>query len=194
MARVSKARQGLAGGGLCAALLLAACGGGGGGGSAFVPVADAPSTGSGSTGTPAPGTNKGNSGPKALVVEIDGLTHAALVDAIAQKRAPALQSFHVAPAWTGGTNGTPTEQRLTDGPSWATLLTGTWVQRHGVRWDTADQRIDAKLAPSIFALAKQNAGAGYKTAAVTANPLYPVLLTNETGTVDAAFDCAGSDA
>jgi hypothetical protein len=194
MARVSKARQGLAGGGLCAALLLAACGGGGGGGSAFVPVADAPSTGSGSTGTPAPGTNKGNSGPKALVVEIDGLTHAALVDAIAQKRAPALQSFHVAPAWTGGTNGTPTEQRLTDGPSWATLLTGTWVQRHGVRWDTADQRIDAKLAPSIFALARQNAGAGYKTAAVTANPLYPVLLTNETGTVDAAFDCAGSDA
>ena len=182
---------------LATSIVLAACGGGGGGGAAF-PLVNVPPAnnggGGGGTNPPASGTNQGKSGPKALVVEIDGLTHAALRDAFAQNKVPALQSLRVAPAWTGGANGTPSEQRTTDGPGWATLLTGTWVTRHGVRWDTADQRIDAKLAPSVFALAKQNKAAGYKTASVTANALYPQLLANESGTVDGAVDCAGADA
>ncbi|MDP9992508.1 hypothetical protein J2W28_001460 [Variovorax boronicumulans] len=178
---------------LATSLALAACGGGGGGGASF-PLVNVPPANSGGSNPPASGTNQGKSGPKALVVEIDGLTHAALRDAMAQNKVPALQSLRVAPAWTGGANGTPSEQRTTDGPGWGTLLTGTWVTRHGVRWDTADQRIDAKLAPSIFALAKQNKAAGYKTASVTANALYPRLLANESGTVDGAVDCAGADA
>ncbi|MFH0129334.1 LamG-like jellyroll fold domain-containing protein [Variovorax sp. VaC1] len=176
-------------------LALSACGGGGGGGASF-PLAGVPptaGTGNPTPTNPPPIVNQGKSGPKALVVEIDGLTHAALRDAIAQKKATALQAFQIAPAWTGGANGTISEQRTSDNPGWATLLTGSWVQRHGVRWDTSDQRIDAKLAPSIFALAKKNTAAGYKTAAVTANSRYPTLLGNETGTVDAAVDCAGSD-
>jgi hypothetical protein len=175
------ARRAWAGGNMCALLLLAACGGGGDNG--FSPI-----------GTP-PTVNQGKSGPKALVVEIDGLTHAALRDAMAQNKVPALQSLRVAPAWTGGANGTLSEQRTTDGPGWATLLTGTWAQRHSVRWDTNDQRIDAKLAPSVFALARQNnKAAGYKTASVTAGALYPQLLANETGTLNSAIDCAGADA
>ncbi|MDP9895176.1 hypothetical protein J2W32_004052 [Variovorax boronicumulans] len=178
---------------LATSLALAACGGGGGGGASF-PLVNVPPANGGGSNPPASGTNQGKSGPKALVVEIDGLTHAALRDGMAQNKVPALQSLRVAPAWTGGANGTPSEQRTTDGPGWATLLTGTWVTRHGVRWDTADQRIDAKLAPSIFALAKQNKAAGYKTASVTANALYPRLLANESGTVDGAVDCAGADA
>ncbi|WP_082818032.1 LamG-like jellyroll fold domain-containing protein [Variovorax boronicumulans] len=167
---------------------LAACGGGGGGGVAFPPISGTP--------TPPPSStpNEGKSGPKALIVEIDGLTHAALREAIAQNKAPALQALRLAPAWTGGTNGTPTEQRTTDGPGWASLVTGTWVSRHGVRWDTADQRIDARLAPSVFALARLRQEAGYKTAAVTANTRYPGLMAGETGTVDTAVDCAGADA
>ena len=178
---------------LATSLTLAACGGGGGGGASF-PLVNVPPANGGGSNPPASGTNQGKSGPKALVVEIDGLTHAALRDALAQNKVPALQSLRVAPAWTGGANGTPSEQRTTDGPGWATLLTGTWVTRHGVRWDTADQRIDAKLAPSIFALSKQNKAPGYKTASVTANALYPRLLANESGTVDGAVDCAGADA
>ncbi|MDQ0610375.1 hypothetical protein QFZ83_004546 [Variovorax sp. W1I1] len=178
---------------LATSLALAACGGGGDGGASF-PLVNVPPANGGGSNPPASGTNQGKSGPKALVVEIDGLTHAALRHAMAQNKVPALQSLRVAPTWTGGANGTPSEQRTTDGPGWATLLTGTWVTRHGVRWDTADQRIDAKLAPSIFALAKQNKAAGYKTASVTANALYPRLLANESGTVDGAVDCAGADA
>jgi hypothetical protein len=198
MIRGTTARSGLAGGSLCMVLLLAACGGGGGNGVGFLPIATPPASSDGGGGDsggnpPAPTVNQGKSGPKALVVEIDGLTHAALRDAIAQKKAPALQSLQLAPAWTGGANGTLGEQRLTNGPGWATLLTGTWVPRHGVRWDTADQRIDAKMAPSIFALAKQQTAPGYKTGAITANALYPQLLADEPGSVDNAFDCAGSD-
>ncbi|MFM9927709.1 LamG-like jellyroll fold domain-containing protein [Variovorax sp. H27-G14] len=195
MIRGTTARGGLAGGSLCAVLLLAACGGGGGNGTptGFLPIGTPASGNVGGGGSTAPTVNQGKSGPKALVVEVDGLTHAALSDAIAQKRAPALQSLRLAPAWTGGANGTLSEQRLTNAPGWATLLTGTWVQRHGVRWDTADQRIDAKLAPSIFAMAKQKPGADYKTASVTANALYPWLLGNEPGSVDTAVDCTGSD-
>ncbi|MGJ7498780.1 LamG-like jellyroll fold domain-containing protein [Variovorax sp. ZT5P49] len=183
-------RRALAGTGMCALLLLTACGGGSGNG--FSPIGTPP-TGGGSN--PAPTVNQGKSGPKALVVEIDGLMYAALRDAMAQNKVPALQSLRVAPAWTGGANGTLSEQRTTDGPGWATLLTGTWAQRHSVRWDTNDQRIDVKLAPSVFALARQNnKAAGYKTASVTARALYPQLLANETGTLDAAIDCAGADA
>ncbi|QSI29087.1 hypothetical protein GNX71_05655 [Variovorax sp. RKNM96] len=169
---------------------LAACGGGGGGGASF-PLVDVPPAGGN---PPAPGVNQGKSGPKALVVEIDGLTHAALRDAIAQKKVPALQSLQLAPAWTGGTDGALSDQPTTDGPGWATLLTGTWVPRHAVRGDTSDQRIDVKLAPSVFAFAKQKKDAGYLTASVTANAFYPNLLAAETGTVDTAVDCAGADA
>lgn len=190
MIRGMNTRRALAGTGMCALLLLTACGGGSGNG--FSPIGT-PSPGSGSN--PAPTVNQGKSGPKALVVEIDGLAYATLRDAMAQNKVPALQSLRVAPAWTGGANGTLSEQRTTDGPGWATLLTGTWVPRHGVRWDTNDQRIDVKLAPSVFALARQNnKAAGYKTASVTARALYPQLLANEAGTLDAAIDCAGADA
>jgi hypothetical protein len=189
MIRGMTARRGWAWGGMTTTLLaLAACGGGGGG--SFVPSTGVPPA---SGGNAAPTVNQGKSGPKALVVEVDGLTHSALRDAIAQKKATALEAFQVAPAWTGGANGSISQQRTADAQGWATLISGTWVPRHGVQWDAGDQRIDAMLAPSIFATAKQNA-AGYKTASVTANPLYPALLGNEPGTVDAAVDCAGSDA
>ncbi|WP_416490122.1 LamG-like jellyroll fold domain-containing protein [Variovorax sp. tm] len=200
MIRGLNARHARAWGSACTLLLLAACGGGGGGGGASFPLVGTPPASSGSGGSTGssnapPPVNQGKSGPKALVVEIDGLTHSALRDAMAQNKVPALQSLRVAPAWTGGANGTPSEQRTTDGPGWATLVTGTWAQRHGVRWDTADQRIDVKLAPSVFALARQNnKAAGYRTASVTSSPLYPLLLANEAGTVDSAIDCAGADA
>jgi hypothetical protein len=192
MIRGTAARSGLAWASVVALLALAACGGGGGNGASF-PLTGGGGGGGADGGNPAPAVNQGKSGPKALVVGIDGLTHAALRDAIAQKKADALQSLQIAPAWTGGANGTLSEQRIADAQGWATLLTGTWVQRHGVRWNTGDQRIDAQLAPSIFAVAKQNTAAGYQTAAVTADPLYPALLGNEPGAIDAAIDCARSD-
>ncbi len=76
----------------------------------------------------------------------------------------------IAPAWTGGRNGTLSEQRTTAGPGWASLLTGTWANRHGVRWDTADQRIDAS-APTLALAHARNPSA--KASALTSASLYP---------------------
>lgn len=169
------------------ALALTACGGGGSNA-----VATSPPSGT----TPTPDTTpiEGSNGAKALVIQIDGLTHAALREAIAGGRAPGLTGLTLAPAWTGGRNGTLSEQRTTAGPGWASLLTGTWANRHGVRWDTADQRIDAS-APTFFALA--HAGIPSATAsAVTSASLYPALLAADvqSGALTKAVDCAGDDA
>ncbi len=169
------------------ALALTACGGGGSNA-----VATSPPSGT----TPTPDTTpiEGSNGAKALVIQIDGLTHAALREAIAGGRAPGLAGLALAPAWTGGRNGTLSEQRTTAGPGWASLLTGTWANRHGVRWDTADQRIDAS-APTFFALA--HAGIPSATAsAVTSASLYPALLAADvqSGALTKAVDCAGDDA
>lgn len=169
------------------ALALTACGGGG-----SDTVATPPPSGT----TPAPDTApiEGSSGTKALVIQIDGLAHAALREAIAAGRAPGLAGLTIAPAWTGGHNGTLSEQRTTAGPGWASLLTGTWANRHGVRWDTADQRIDAS-APTLFALAHaRNPSA--KASAVTSASLYPALLSADvqSGALASAVDCAGDDA
>lgn len=168
------------------ALALTACGGGG-----SDTVAPSPPSGT----TPTDTTPiEGSSGTKALVIQIDGLTHAALREAVANGRAPGLASLTLAPAWTGGRNGTLSEQRTTAGPGWASLLTGTWASRHGVRWDTADQRIDAS-APTFFALAHaRNPSA--KASAVTSASLYPALLAADvqSGALANAVDCAGDDA
>ena len=169
------------------ALALAACGGG-----SSDPVATPPPSGT----TPAPDTPpiEGSSGTKALVIQIDGLTHAALREAIAAGRAPGLAGLTIAPAWTGGRNGTLSEQRTTAGPGWASLLTGTWANRHGVRWDTTDQRI-ATSAPTFFALAHAG-NPSAKASAVTSASLYPALLAADvqSGALANAIDCAGDDA
>jgi hypothetical protein len=177
---------------LAATFALIACGGG----SSDPPPPPVADGGSSPTPDAPPTANQGKSGPKALVVEIDGLTFSALREALATQRVPALAGMQIAPAWTGGANGTLTAQAATDGPGWATLLTGTWTDRHGVQWDTADQRIDAAKAPSIFSLAKRQTAAGYRTAAVTAHPLYGQLLADDVAqkAIDTAVDCAGADA
>ena len=107
MIRGLNARHARAWGSACTLLLLAACGGGGGGGGASFPLVGTPPASSGSGGSTGssnapPPVKQGKSGPKALVVEIDGLTHSALRDAMAQNKVAALQSLRVAPAWTGG--------------------------------------------------------------------------------------------
>lgn len=167
----------MAGSCLAVASLLAGCGGGGETSAAAI----------------APVVNQGLSGPKTLVVEIDGVDYKALLEAISQQRAPALASLQIAPAWTGGSNGTLSEQRVTGGPGWASLVTGTWTNRHGVNWDTDDQRIDAK-APTVFAAVRAKS-TELKTAAVTSSSAYQSMLAADiqAGAIDAAVDCAGAD-
>ncbi len=69
----------------------------------------------------------------ALVIGIDG----ALFDAVIEADTPNLDSIKVNGTWThsafaGGVLGTPTQQVTSSGPSWSTILTGVWKDKHGV--------------------------------------------------------------
>lgn len=68
-----------------------------------------------------------------VVVGIDGLR----ADSLAPAEAPALdrlfaEGTSTLAGYAGGELGTPTEQPTVSGPGWATILTGTWSDRHGV--------------------------------------------------------------
>ena len=169
--------------------LVAACGGG----------SDAPSSAITPT-TPVPDTTAPDvtvpTGPqpavqKALVIDIDGVVFSELQKAIAAKTVPALAALKLAPAFSGGVAGTMTEQPTTGTPGWASLVTGVWLDRHGVRWEAGDQPLQAT---TVFAQFKEKARAG-KAAAVTSNSAYQPLLQADVGAkkIDTAIDCAGVD-
>lgn len=128
---------------------------------------------------------------KALIIEIDGVVYSALQQAIADASVPALSQLKIAPAWTGGMTGTITEQPTTGIPGWASLLTGAWVNRHGVQWNTAEQPLQAS---TLFEQFKRKLPAG-KTAAIASNSPYLRLLQKDVnqGYLDAAVDCAEAD-
>jgi predicted AlkP superfamily pyrophosphatase or phosphodiesterase len=69
----------------------------------------------------------------ALVVGIDGL----LVEGLEEASTPILDALIVEgvvtyDAFAGGELGTPTEQPTFSGPGWSSILTGVWVDKHGV--------------------------------------------------------------
>jgi predicted AlkP superfamily pyrophosphatase or phosphodiesterase len=71
---------------------------------------------------------------KTLVIGIDGCR----VDCLTKKAAPALSELadggrFAVQAYAGGPLGTKAEQPTVSGPGWCTILTGVWVDKHGVR-------------------------------------------------------------
>lgn len=75
----------------------------------------------------------------ALIINLDGATYQAVQQGIAAGSLPNLAKLHVQLAYSGGVAGTPSQQANLDMPSWASLLTGTWANRHGVVSTAADQ-------------------------------------------------------
>jgi len=91
---------------------------------------------------------------KALVIGIDGLMY----DYIDQEDTPELNepstpnfaSFTLTKAVAGGLMNTETHQNSSSGPSWSSILTGNWADRHGVASNN-----DAPVAsPSIYSRLK----------------------------------------
>ncbi|WP_179401260.1 hypothetical protein [Burkholderia guangdongensis] len=127
---------------------------------------------------------------RALVIELDGLTYAALAAGIANGSLPNLAKLQVAPAYSGGVNGTLTQQPNLDTPSWATLLTGTWADRHQVLSDAPNQ---AMQAPTAFDTLK-TAQAGLLGAAVDSANLASLLAgERNAGNLDTLANCASVD-
>jgi len=79
-----------------------------------------------------------------LVIGLDGVR----ADALTVASTPHLDALAAAGtishhAYAGGQLGTPTEQPTKSGPGWTSVLTGVWVDKHGVRSNAFDgSRID----------------------------------------------------
>ncbi|MCA8047297.1 hypothetical protein [Burkholderia arboris] len=169
---------------------LGACGGNmdgtGGATGTSTNAAGGTDNGKGNGGTP-PGQQVAN---RALVIELDGVTYAALAAGIAGGTLPNLAKLHVAPAYSGGVNGLLSQQPNLDTPSWATLLTGAWGNRHQVLSDAPNQALQA---PTAFDTLK-TANAGLLGAAV-GSPALAALLTagRNAGNLDTLANCAAVD-
>ncbi|MFM0289697.1 hypothetical protein [Paraburkholderia megapolitana] len=174
---------------LSCAVLLGGCGGDIGASAPSGQVGQAAPGGASTTTPPAGGTSTsqptGQARQKALVIGVSGVQYSALQQALAQHQAPNLAQMAIVPALAGGIAGTPTQQATLAAPGWATVLTGTWANRHGVRQDDATQTI---AADTVFKLAKLANAQG--TAEIASWSTLDALLS---GDADASVDCAGVD-
>ncbi|WP_011300405.1 LamG-like jellyroll fold domain-containing protein [Cupriavidus necator] len=144
---------------------------------------------------PSDSGNKTNLAPaasKVLLVGVDGATYEQVQSAILRRELPNLAQLNLVPAATGGMPGTVTAQPPLDAPSWATVLTGTWSNRHGV---TDDTRSVAPQAPSLFRYFRDGAKAGTQLGSAISSAVVPPLLTAErdAGNLDTLVDCASAD-
>lgn len=127
---------------------------------------------------------------KVLIVGLSGVQYSALQAGIANNQLPNLKTMAVVPALAGGFGGTTTQQATLSGPGWASVLTGTWANRHGVRSDYADQALEAD---PLFKLAQQAGANG--TAAFASWGTINALLSPAIGAgyVNTSINCQGVD-
>lgn len=151
------------------------------------------STPSGSTGSGTPPSGNQSSTPpvnKMLVIELDGVTYNALTSGISGGKLPNLAKLSIAPAYSGGVNSTLSQQPNLDTPGWATIVTGTWADRHQINSDAPNQALHA---PTVFSMLK-SAGAGKIGAAVDSAGFAAILAPDQNaGNLDSVTSCASVD-
>lgn len=104
----------------------------------------------------------------ALIIDLDGATYRAVQQGMAAGSLPNLAKLNVQLAYSGGVVGTPAQQANLDMPGWASLLTGTWANRHGVVSTAPDQILRQN---SLF----HSAQPGQNAAAVASSGLAHLL-------------------
>ena len=82
---------------------------------------------------------------KAIVIGIDG----AQLEKLEETPTPNLDSLNFIESFTGGIQGTETEQETFSGTGWGTLLTGVWANKHGIISNDDTLRANPEF-PSIF--------------------------------------------
>jgi predicted AlkP superfamily pyrophosphatase or phosphodiesterase len=158
-------------------LLLWACGGGSGAG------------GSGGHGGEGGAGGSGGAGPSkakhVLIFGIDGLR----VDALQAAATPGIDALIADGAVTydafaGGELGEVTQQPTFSGPGWSSILTGVWIDKHGVMFNVFD---DANFDeyPHFFARVREVNPDVYLSSFVTWAPINESILPSGGG--DAAF-------
>ena len=125
------------------------------------------------------GDDSGTSQTKhALVIGIDGLR----VGALQQVSTPHLDTLITDgtvtyDAFAGGVLGTPTEQGTWSGSGWSSILTGVWVDKHGVEFNTfVAPRFDEY--PHFFARIREREPHAYLSSFVTWGPINESILAS----------------
>lgn len=160
---------------------LSACGGDGGGSGSDAPAdVTAPVS-------PPPSTPAGPTVKRTLMIDIDGATYDAVQSGIGNGTLPNLAKLQIQLAYSGGVSGTPSQQPNLDTPGWATLLTGTWTDRHQVISDAPKQ---AMHSSTVFQMSKA-VGTGLNGAAVASTGLAQLLSADRSaGYLDTLTDCS----
>lgn len=127
----------------------------------------------------------------ALVIDLDSATYSAVQNGIASGSLPNLAKLQPQLAYSGGVAGTPSQQPTLDMPGWATLLTGSWANRHGV---ISNAPVQALRGATMFQHAKARL-TGLNGAAVASAGLAQLLVADhDAGYLDALADCSGNAA
>jgi hypothetical protein len=80
-------------------------------------------------------------------------------------------------AFAGGGLGEPTEQGTWSGPGWSSILTGVWIDKHGVSFnDFEGQRFDEY--PHFYARVREQAPDAYLSSFVTWTPIHDEILAS----------------
>lgn len=134
-------------------------------------------------------------GKHALVIGIDGCRS----DALQAAKAPNIKGLAASgtvcwSAFAGGTEGTPTQQQTSSGPSWSSILTGVWVDKHQVpdnKFENANLKriVDGKIVgyPHFFTRIKEQQPNCYLASIVNWKPINEKILT------DADYQGNGND-
>jgi predicted AlkP superfamily pyrophosphatase or phosphodiesterase len=140
------------------------------------------------------GSNSGTPTPKtkhALIVGIDGLR----VDALQEAATPEIDSLIAAgtvtyDAFAGGELGEATQQPTFSGGGWSSVLTGVWVDKHGVMFHAFDDaNFDAY--PHFFGRVREMNPNAYLSSFVTWTPINESILPS--GDPDEAFSPEADD-
>ncbi|WP_052055363.1 DUF6454 family protein [Myxosarcina sp. GI1] len=103
---------------------------------------------------------------KAIVIGIDG----AQLEKLEETLTPNLDSLNIIESFTGGVEGTETEEQTYSGPGWGTLLTGVWANKHGIVENDDTLRANPEY-PSIFEYVNNDDPNSYLASVVNWGPI-----------------------
>ncbi|WP_223879206.1 alkaline phosphatase family protein [Chitinimonas arctica] len=93
--------------------------------------------------------------PKAVLIGIDGTQYEKLL----ALDLPNMRRLYQTMAYTGGVQGSASEQTTVSGPGWTTMLTGVWANKHGVT--SNDSGLANAQFPSVFKRIRQAKPSAY---------------------------------
>lgn len=105
---------------------------------------------------------------KVLLVGIDGLQ----IEKISNTATPNLDKLLIKKGYSGGITGTASEQKTKSGPGWTTILTGVWLNKHGVPDNSSSHKSKVK---SVFQLIKEHDNNLETASVATWSPIHDFL-------------------